>query len=226
MDPSPPVAGGRKAPEQQRAPGTRRIVGIGRVAAPAAVALLLAVAAGCGGSPQASTTTTTSGGSGSGSGSSSTSTTAAASGFDTSLDPCKLVTQQQVAQAVGMSVDAGKAGSTTPGLHDCTWTTSAGDAGAGLTTVASVTVEVVGPPPALRSTYPTARRYYDFTKHLYSGSTQDVTGIGDAAFLSHDDHWLYALHGNVLLRVFATGGQSATVGPQVQQLMKEALAQA
>lgn len=145
-------------------------------------------------------------------------------GINTSLDPCRLVTQQQVAQALNMSVDPGKIGQSAPGSRDCTWNTSAGNNGAGPSTVDSVTVEVVGPPPSLKKLYPTARSYYEFTKKLYSG-TQEVTGIGDASFLSHDNHWLYARKGNVVLRVFSTGGSSGTVGNQIEQIMKAAISQ-
>lgn len=151
-----------------------------------------------------------------------TSTTGAAA-LNTSLDPCSLVTQQQVAQAVGMSVDPGKSDTSAPGSRDCTWKTSAGDAGAGASSIASVTVEVSGPNPALKSRYPTAQSYYEFTKKVVS-SAHDVSGVGDAAFMSNENHWLYALKGNVVLRVFATFGTSEAAAPAIEQIMKDALA--
>lgn len=150
---------------------------------------------------------------------------AIAGGAASSLDPCQLVTRQQVADAVGMSVDAGKAASQeAAGSRGCTWDTAYGDKGGGPDSIASITVEVMGPNPAVKSQFPTARSYYDFLRNqLYASRAEDVSGIGDAAFFSSSRTWLWAVKGNAVLRVFATLGDTATVKPVLQQLMKEAL---
>lgn len=147
-------------------------------------------------------------------------------GISSSLDPCQLVTQQQVAAAVGVSVDAGKAPSQqSEGSRDCTYMTAYGDQGAGPHKIASVTVEVSGPNPALKSRFPTARSYFDFLRNEeYSDQAEDVSGIGDAAFFTAKGTWLWAIQGKTVLRLYATFGDEATVKPVLEQLMKEALA--
>jgi Protein of unknown function (DUF3558) len=147
-----------------------------------------------------------------------------AAGPNTSLDPCSLLTTDEVAGAVGMKIDSRKADSLVAGSHDCTWTTAAGDAGAGPGEIASVTAEVAGPQPVLKAQFPTARSYYDFQRRLYNGTATDVTGIGDSAFLSHNDHWIYAVKGTVVLRVFTTFGAAGTDRAVIEKLMKDALA--
>lgn len=143
-----------------------------------------------------------------------------------SLDPCRLVTQQQVVAAVGMQVDPGQADTAeAAGSRGCTWLTAYGKRGGGPDSIASITVEVVGPNPAIASQFPTAHSYYDFLRHqVHENGSEDVSGIGDAAFLTERDSWLYALKGKVVLRVFATFGKGPAVKSALEQLMKDALA--
>jgi hypothetical protein len=145
-----------------------------------------------------------------------------------SLDPCQLVTQQQVAAALGMTVDPGKpAGDEPAGSRGCTWHTVYGDSGRGADSIAAITVEVVGPRPVPRNMHPNARSSYYYLRHtLYASDAKDVSGIGDAAFLRARDHWLYAVKGTVLLRVFATFGHTPNVGSVLEQIMKQALSKA
>lgn len=145
-----------------------------------------------------------------------------------SLDPCQLVTRQQVAAALGMAVDPGKAAGDEPaGSRGCTWHTVYGDSGRGADSIASITVEVVRPTPVPGNMHPNARSSYNYLRHtIYASDAKDVSGIGDAAFLRARDHWLYAVKGNVLLRVFATFGHTPNVGSVLEQIMKEALSKA
>ncbi len=133
---------------------------------------------------------------------------------NTSLQACDLLTDAQVASAVGMKVDPGKADNETPGSRGCNWMTAAGDTGAGPDKIASITLEVSGPNPALAKQYPTAQSYFDSLKELYAGSMQSVAGVGDEAIFTSSQHWLWAIKGDVVLRVFATFGSSATTVPR------------
>lgn len=142
--------------------------------------------------------------------------------YKNSLDPCSLVTLDELAKAVNMKVEPGKA-SAAAGSRDCTFTTAAGAAGTGASEIASLTVEVVGPNPALISRFPTARSYYDFTRSIFKSSV-NVSGIGDSAFLTEKDHWIYAIKGTVILRVFATFGTTGTARQVIEQVMRDALA--
>lgn len=157
-------------------------------------------------------------------GNSSAASSPAAAGINTSLDPCSLLTTAEVSSAVSMKVDDPKPASSEPkGTRGCTWNTAAGDSGAGAAQIASVTLEVVGPPTVLKSRFPTARSYYDYLdQHLYHGT--DVPGIGDNAFLTSSDHWIFSVKGNVLLRVFATFGTTSTDKTVIEELMKDAMA--
>lgn len=194
--------------------------------------LLLAGLTACsGGSGSAATSAgpaaSPAGGSGSAAGTASAAATGGQdwTGLNSSLDPCALLTTAEVAAAVNMKVDSGKVESSEPpGTRGCNWTTAAGDSGAGAAEIASVTAEVTGPQPVLKARFPTARSYYNFLRQLYSKSATDVPGIGDSAFLTQKDTWIFALKGHVLLRVFATFGTASTDRAVIEKLMKEALA--
>ena len=155
------------------------------------------------------------------------------SSLDTSLDPCNLLTADQVAKAIGMKVSAGKPrAESMSDSHDCTWSTAYGE-GAEYNCAKDVTgvvLVVVGPPPALKERYPTAQSYFAdlLTLKRTTGSVQQVSGIGDGAFAATSATKkgldVYATKGSVILRVFSSCGSPTTLRPELQQLISQALA--
>jgi hypothetical protein len=82
---------------------------------------------------------------------------------------------------------------------------------------------VEGPNPALASRFTTAKSFFDFMKSIVP-NPQPVSGVGDEAFVTGRQHDLWARKGNVVLRLFFSGGEGNI--PQLKplkQLMIEAL---
>ncbi len=196
----------------------------------AAVSLALPTACGSSGGGSGATTgaASSAGAAASESSASSAAPSSAASGEwpNTTLNPCEMLTTAEVAKVVAMKVDDGKVDNGTPGSRGCLWNTAAGDSGQGLTVVDAVTLEVSGPNPALKSRYPDASSYFDSLKQVYANDLQPVTGIGEQAFITHNQHWIWAIQGKVVLRVFITGGPPSTVVPELKALMTQALTKA
>jgi hypothetical protein len=150
-----------------------------------------------------------------------------------SLDPCTLLTSDEVAQAIGMKVGKGVAQDEV--LSDsraCNWEVQA----AGYVCakdITGVTLELVQPPPALKPRFPTAAAYYPQllgTLVQAGNSVHEVQGIGNAAFVSEGAAKkgldVYARKGDAFLRVFSICGPPATLEPALEGLMKQALAKA
>ncbi|MCG6988763.1 MAG: DUF3558 domain-containing protein [Gemmatimonadetes bacterium] len=145
---------------------------------------------------------------------------------DASLDPCSLLTVEELGAALGTKVNPGKADEHTgEGSRGCNWTTEAYDAGGSALVghVGIVTLAVEGPNPALASRFPTARSFFDFTRTILQ-NPQPVSGVGDEAVLTGKGHDMWARKGNVVLRLFFSGGlgDMSELKP-LTQLMTEAL---
>ncbi len=142
-----------------------------------------------------------------------------------SLDPCSLLTADQIAAAIGMKVDPGKADeSAGEGSRGCKWTTAAYDAGGSalMGHVGLVTLIVVGPNPALASRFPTAASFFAFQKQIVP-KQQPVSGVGDEAMIAGRQQDLWARKGDVVLRLFFTGGLGDTSElTPLKKLMTEA----
>ncbi len=143
-----------------------------------------------------------------------------------SLDPCSLLTADQVAAVLGMKVDPGKTDKDAgEGSRGCSWTTAAYDAGGSALVghVGIVTLIVVGPNPALASRFPTARSFFAFQKQIVPNQ-QPVSGVGDEAMVAGRQHELWARKGDAVLRLMFTGGLGDTSELKpLKQLMTEAL---
>jgi hypothetical protein len=153
---------------------------------------------------------------------------------DTSADPCALLTAADVTKAIGLRVGAGKpSGNGLSESKDCTWSTKFGEGAAYncATDVTSVVLEVLAPPPALVKRFPTAADYFaelrttmKMTKH----TPQPVPGIGEDAFDAvlgiGKGLDVYALTGNVILRVFSDCGAPVRLRPQLEGLLDQAVA--
>ncbi|MDP2529959.1 MAG: DUF3558 family protein [Candidatus Palauibacterales bacterium] len=185
----------------------------------ASVALWTAVAIAAGGCGGGKADTSSS--------SSSASATETGGSFpNASLDPCSLLTVDQVAAAIGMKVDPARADSSAgEGSRGCQWTTAAYDAGGSALVghVGIVTLIVVGPNPALASRFPTAASFFSFQKQIVPNQ-QPVSGVGDEAMIAGRQQDLWARKGDVVLRLFVTGGLGDTSELKpLKQLMTEAL---
>ncbi len=154
-------------------------------------------------------------------------------GFNTSLDPCALLTADQVAKAIGLKVSHGSPVANTD-TKACGWDTKFGQGAdySCATDVTSVVLELVTPPAALKKLYPTARSYFAVELTTYKrrpGSVAPLSGIGDQAFAwtiaTNKGLDTLALKGNVILRVFSNCGRPATLRPELEQLLSQALTQ-
>lgn len=154
-----------------------------------------------------------------------------ATAVSATIDPCSLLSASEVSQTLG--VDLGQGESKDEELsasRTCTWSSKSTDYDCAKN-VASVTLEAVEPPPALKPQFPTAKAYYPqliSTMKAAGGTVSDVPGIGDKAFsrTSADGRglWLYALKGGSILRVFATCGDQKVLEPKLESLLRQAVA--
>jgi hypothetical protein len=150
-----------------------------------------------------------------------------------SLDPCAMLTSDEVAQAIGKKVDKGEAQDEV--LYDsraCNWQMQA-TGYVCAKDITGVTLELVQPPQALKPRFPTAEAYYPQllgTLKQAGNTVHEVQGIGDAAFISEGAAKkgldVYARKGDAFLRVFSICAPPATLQPALEGLMKQALAKA
>lgn len=203
------------------------------------VALVFVIAAlavgGCGSSPS-SNGASPAGASGTASASASdgaSSPGASGSAVDTSLNPCNLLTPGQVAKAISMKVSGGKLqAASLSDSHDCTWSTKYGEGTFYncAKNVTGVVLVVEGPPKALQKRYPTAQSYFAslLSVNRSTGSVQQVSAIGDAAFVvtsaTQKGLTVYGIRGKVILRVFSNCGRPTVLRPELEQLLSQALA--
>ncbi len=147
------------------------------------------------------------------------------------LNPCSLLTSDQVAQAIGKQVDQGKAQSENLSESQaCNWEMQATNFVCAKD-ITGVTLEIVEPPPTLKPQFPTAEAYYPqlmSTLKLAGNTVEELQDLGDAAFSSETatkkGYSVYARKDSVLLRVFSICGPPDKLRPALQGLMKEALA--
>lgn len=155
----------------------------------------------------------------------------AATSASATVDPCSLLSANEVSQTLGVNLGQGESkNEDLSASRSCTWTTKSTDYNCAKN-LASVTLEAVEPPPALKPRFPTAKAYYPqliSTMKASGGIVSDVPGIGDEAFsrTSADGQglWLYARKGGSILRVFATCGDQKMLKPKLESLLKQAVA--
>ena len=121
-------------------------------------------------------------------------------------DPCTLVTQQEATTALGVATDATAipAGGGLPGQRSCGYADSA----------SAKLVQV--------AVWPADAAAFTALKGQAGGTAQDVSGLGDAAFLAAGT--LYVHKGSLAVSVFAQGlGTDAAAKPVLTSLATAAV---